>query len=289
MKLRIMFTALMISAPGNVGMAAEKLQAPMSSLASLTVFDGKQKRIISFDDLIGRLQDASIICLGEIHDSEAHHRLQLHLLKALFARDHRLGVGLEIFQRPFQKCVDDYLAGSIGEDELLRRTEYIERWGYDWSLYRPVVDYCRLQRIPVAALNVPQELTKQVSRLGYDALNTEDKAALAGIDFHVKEHREHWFAFLNPDASVLAKERWYQVMTVWDGYMAASAAAFQKARGVHRMVVIAGDGHIAHGFGIPRRAARQTGGRVLTLGVQLGRFVEPTELSTDFLIFMDAP
>jgi uncharacterized iron-regulated protein len=69
------------------------------------------------------------------------------------------------------------------------------------------------------------------------------------------------------DATPEQKERGYQVMTVWDDYMAASAAAFQRERNVRRMVVLAGSGHIERGFGIPLRAARRTGGAAATITV----------------------
>ena len=46
--------------------------------------------------------EADLVCVGETHDSDLHHRVQLQIIKALFARDERLGVGMEMFQRPFQ-------------------------------------------------------------------------------------------------------------------------------------------------------------------------------------------
>jgi uncharacterized iron-regulated protein len=53
------------------------------------------------------------------------------------------------------------------------------------------------------------------------------------------------------------KEKFYQVMTAWDEYMADSAARFQQERKLRRMVVLAGSGHIERGFGIPDRAVRR--------------------------------
>jgi uncharacterized iron-regulated protein len=52
--------------------------------------------------------------------------------------------------------------------------------------------------------------------------------------------------------------------------MANSAAAFQKERHLRRMVIVAGSGHIDRGFGIPERAAKQTGGRVATIHIEQG-------------------
>jgi uncharacterized iron-regulated protein len=217
----------------------------------------------------------------------------LRIVKALYARDERLGVGLEMFQRPFQSALDRYGKGELVEEEFLRASEYAQRWGFDWSLYRPIVEFCRRNQIPVAALNAARELTRRVSAVGYEKLSEDEKKQLGPIDFHQKEHRDHWYerlAKMHGNAAVSAeqKEKSYQVMTVWDAYMAASAAAFQQDRGLRRLVVLAGSGHVDRGFGIPQRAARLTGGRAVTAKVEVGPDVEKAlrEPVTDYLVIV---
>jgi uncharacterized iron-regulated protein len=84
------------------------------------------------------------------------------------------------------------------------------------------------------------------------------------------------------------KERGYQVMTVWDEYMGASAAAFQQERKLKRMVVLAGSGHIERGFGIPDRAARRTGGKAVTVGIAVDKKIETlaAEPTTDYVVIV---
>jgi len=272
--------------------AARRVRDLAERTPSITVFSRRANKTITFSELIDQLHDSDLICVGETHDSDPHHRAQHHLLKVLFAADERLGVGLEMFQRPFQNAVDDFIAGKIDEEAFLNATEYAKRWGYDWSLYRSIVEFCRRNGVPLAALNASQELTRQVSKLGYDGLKDDDKKQLAGVDFHVKEHRDYWHDRLSKmhgrtDAKPEEKERSYQVMTVWDGYMAESAARFQQTRGIRRMLIIAGSGHIERGFGIPNRAAALTGGRAVTIGVEVGPYQEPKEPLTDFVLFIN--
>ena len=257
------------------------------------VYSARDKRLISPGALTDALLEADMVCIGESHDSELHHRVQLQLIKELFARDERLGVGMEMFQRPFQKALDRYLSGVTDEATLLEDSEYAKRWGYDWMLYRPIVDFCKRNRIPVAALNVSDELRGKVSKVGYEKLSDEDKKLLGSIDFQVKEHRSYWFDRLgdlhgNNKASPEAKERSYQVMTIWDEYMADSAVRFQKERQLRRMVVLAGSGHIDRGFGIPQRAAKRSGGRVMTVRVLLGGEVEAIakDPQADFVVIV---
>ena len=257
---------------------------------ALVIHSTKDKQALTFGQLIDRLLEADLVCVGETHDSDLHHRVQLQIIKGLFARDERLGVGLEMFQRPFQPALDRYARGEIGEDEFLKASEYRQRWGYDWGLYRHIVEFARKNGVPLAALNAPRELTGRVSKVGFAGLSDDEKKQLGPVDFQVKAHRAWWFDRLaklhGKNSTAEEKERSYQVMTVWDEYMAASAAEFQQARRLRRLVVLAGNGHIDRGFGIPDRAAKRTGGRAVTVHIAVG--VEPgkaaAEPVADFIV-----
>jgi uncharacterized iron-regulated protein len=124
-------------------------------------------------------------------------------------------------------------------------------------------------------------------------LSDDEKKQLGTVDFQMKEHRDYWYDRLakmhgKADATPAEKERGYQVMTVWDEYMGASAAAFQQERRLRRMVVLAGSGHVERGFGIPARAAKRTGGKVATVRVEVGGDVDKVaaEPLTDFVVIV---
>ncbi len=273
--------------------AAKALLERATGPLQLTVYDAKEKRTITFGELTDRLLAADIVCVGETHDSEPHHRVQLRIIQSLYAADERLGVGMEMFQRPFQKEIDRYFQGGVDADDFLKATEYRQRWGYAWPLYRPIVEFCRKNGIPLAALNAPKELTQRVSKVGYAGLTDDEKKQLGPVDFQLKAHRDHWYNRLaamhgNTTASAEQKERSYQVMTVWDEYMAASAATFQQERGLRRMVVLAGSGHVERGFGIAARAAKRTGGKVVTVRVEIGADLEKVKAdpAADYVVIV---
>src|SRR5262249_55442515 len=90
------------------------------------------RRPLTFGELIDQLLEVDLICVGESHDSDLNHRVQLQFIQSLYARDGRLGVGMEMFQRPFQKHLDAYLHGDSKEDDFLQATEYRQRWGFEW-------------------------------------------------------------------------------------------------------------------------------------------------------------
>jgi uncharacterized iron-regulated protein len=270
--------------------ALDRLEGAAPSVA---VFDSKRKEWITFGQMIDRLLEADLVCIGETHDSEPHHRMQLQILKALYACDESLGVGMEMFQRPFQKAIDDYFAGKGTEEEFLKATEYEKRWGFAWSLYRPIVEFARRNGIPLAALNARKELTARISKVGFDGLTDEEKKELGDVDLQVKEHRAHWFEKLGKMHGARTptdeqKERSYQVMTTWDEVMGRSAAEFQQSRKLRRMVVLAGSGHVDLGFGIAGRAVKRTGGKAATVHLEVGGDGEKlaAEAPADFVVII---
>jgi uncharacterized iron-regulated protein len=280
---------LQLEAPDEKGLTAmlDRIEGP----PPVTIYSSKDKKTISFGELVDRLMEADLVCIGENHDSELTHRMQLQLIRAIHARDERLGVGMEMFQKPYQKHLDRYLSGAIDESTFLEDTEYRRRWGFEWSLYQPIVRFCKNNKVPLAALNVAEELRGRISKVGVKALTAEEKKQLGDIDYQVKAHRDYWYerlAKMHGDSKVSEerKERSYEVMTTWDGYMASSAASFQQDRKLRRMVVLAGSGHIDRGFGIPERAARRTGGKASTIHIDVGGKLEKLQADppADFIL-----
>jgi len=208
---------------------------------------------IAFDALIDRLAPARVVYVGERHDRAGDHAMQARILEALHGRDPALSVGFEMFQRPYQSALDAYVAGALEEDALLERTEWADRWGYDFAMYAPLIRFGRERRVPLVALNARSEVTRTIAREGLDALEAADRDALPELDRDVAAHRARVADALRAHHPVddEALERFYTAQLVWDETMAESIAA----RG-GRMVVFAGVMHVARDA-IPERAARR--------------------------------
>lgn len=59
---------------------------------------------------------------------------------------------------------------------------------------------------------------------------------------------------------------------------------------MRRMVLLAGSGQIDRGFGIPARAAKLTGGRAVTVRIELGAIAAHAiaEPVADYIVFVEA-
>jgi uncharacterized iron-regulated protein len=181
------------------------------------------------------------------------------VVKALFERDHRLMVGMEMFQRPAQAALDEFVFGTIDEAELLRRTEYFTRWGWDYRYYRDVLLFAKQNGIPVIALNAPTEVRRKVGRSGIASLTPGERTQIAEeIDTTIEAHREFLKEMFDAHPMGNRKfEYFYEAQCVWEDTMAESAAVALEKRPDHRMVVLVGGGHVRQRYGIPVRAERR--------------------------------
>jgi membrane-associated protease RseP (regulator of RpoE activity) len=136
---------------------------------------------------------------------------------------------------------------------------WYENWTEDYAYYRAILDFVRDRRIPLIALNVAERTARALSSGGPEALSPEERAGLAEIDTQDPYHRRQMEAVFGGHAKGSGFDAFYRTMLLWDETMAQTVADYVSgpAGRDKRLVVLAGGGHIAYGFGIPRRAFRR--------------------------------
>jgi aminopeptidase N len=240
-------------APSERGMRRRvKEDPPVVDLSTLETLTGMSHQ----------LAPKKIVYVGEEHDKFSHHRVQLEILRALYRQNPKVAVGMEMFQRPFQNALDDYIAGTIDERTFLKRSEYFKRWGIDYHLYKAILDFAKEKHLPVIALNQRREIVDKVAKGGLDSLSKEEQEEVPReLDFSDQEYRARL-------KEVFAEHResqeknfvfFYQAQILWDEAMAESIDRFLKKNPDFRVVVLAGAGHLQYGSGIPKRAFRRNG------------------------------
>ncbi len=228
--------------------------------------------VSTLEEIIPLLANKRVVYLGETHDRFEDHLSQLETIRQLHKFHPDLAIGMEYFQQPFQKYLDEYITGNLTEKALLKATEYYDRWKYDYRLYRPILRYARSHRISLVALNIPQEITFKVSRSGLSALTnresrripTELAPADAGYRQRLKQVWEHH--------SNIDFNHFLEAQLLWDEGMAERAASYLRDHPQTHLVVLAGSGHLAYGSGIPRRLNRrlEVDSAIVLNGTELG-------------------
>ena len=123
-------------------------------------------RLTAVGEIIEKASIKDIVYVGEQHDRFEHHRIQYQVIRELFKKNKKLAIGMEMFQKPYQKELDDYISGMIDEKSFLKKSEYFKRWGFDYNLYREILLFAHENKIPVIALNIRKEIVTKVSKEG---------------------------------------------------------------------------------------------------------------------------
>jgi uncharacterized iron-regulated protein len=214
---------------------------------------------LDLKDIIDRISDKEIIYVGESHDRFEHHRVQFEVIRTLYRNNRKIAIGMEMFQKPFQDVLDDYILGTIDEKEFLKKSEYFKRWNFDYNLYRDILHYARAKAIPVIALNLDRDIVSTVAQNGIQALSKEERRQLPEhIDLSDKEYRRRLKVFFEQHGQSAQRnfDFFYQAQVIWDETMALNLDAYIRENPEHTIVVLAGIGHMAFGSGIPERAYR---------------------------------
>lgn len=237
-----------------------------SELLALPDLISERSTLSTPEEHIQQLAQADVVYLGETHDSVADHEVQLHIIQALHAENPKLAIAFEMFQHPFQSVLDDYISGSIDEDTLRRDTEYDSRWGFPWEFYAPMLRFAREHQLPVLALNAPSEIVRKVARQGLASLDDAERQLIPPLD-EIRTDNENYreyvgavFAHAHHSAhGQMNFENFFAAQVVWDETMADNIAQFITENPGYQVVVIAGQGHVIYGYGIPDRVTRRLG------------------------------
>ena len=216
----------------------------------------KDRATIPFDRMIGEASKSRVIVIGETHDNQAHHDLQLKIIRTLYEGGAPLAVGLEMFRAENQELLDKWWRWGMPTEQF--EALYRENWGIPWPLYRDIFLYTRQKRIPLVGLNVPREIIAKVAREGYGSLTEVERKKLppgltCTVDEAYRSFIRRTFAE-HAHASGRSFEHFCEAQMVWDTAMAIYALDYLDKNPGSRIVILTGSVH-AWKRAIPRQIA----------------------------------
>ena len=268
---------------------------PQCNLHPAQWLDPSSGREIAPGLLFEGLADKSVVLLGEVHDNRDHHLWQHYMLAALHARNPDMILGLEMLPRRVQPVLDDWSQGKLDEAAFLEQSQWADLWGYDASLYLPLLHFARLHRIPTIALNVDRQLVSKVGAEGWQSLAPEERMGLsdpapASAEYRLSlaelyAYKLQLYAHGEKDATTEGDANLEEIMQseafsnfvdaqlTWDRAMAEAIAAAHRRDPDAQIVGIVGRGHIESGYGIPHQLA--------DLGIEGVEVLLPVDVDTD--------
>jgi uncharacterized iron-regulated protein len=158
------------------------------------VYDTRQKNFGDFETMLVDLTRADVVFVGEQHDDANTHRLELAILEGLLRRHVPIVIAMEMFERDVQATLDQYVAGTMTEEQFLKDSRPWPRYATD---YRPIIEFARTHHVPVIASDVPRHIATDVSKTGLgvvEALGADRR--LAARDLQCPTAGQYYERFL---------------------------------------------------------------------------------------------
>jgi len=240
-----------------------KLKGKTMEIGPGAILSGRTGQPIGFERMIDEMLAARIVHVGETHNSMPMHEIEFQVIRALYAKDRHLAIGMEMVPVTLQETLNRWTAGILTKEEFIREIRWYVTWNFNFGYYEKIFDFAREHRLPIYALNAPREVITKIRMRGWDSLSDEEKAFFPGVpDVSNQDHRTLIrTVFEAADIPHAMKgagldqvfEGLYRSQSAWDEVMGANAVRAAAAEG-RRVVVCVGSGHLLYNLGLNRRA-----------------------------------
>jgi len=124
------------------------------------IWDARAGAFVSSDEVFAHAAAATHVILGETHDNAEHHRLQRLALEALLGPR---ALAMEQFDSEHQPAID--AARAQGADaEAIAQAGRFDRKGWNWPLYKPLVELALARGWPIVAANLSRADARAIVR-----------------------------------------------------------------------------------------------------------------------------
>jgi len=241
--------------------------APKDHALSGKIWDPRAQTFVSADQMFQRAAQARHVILGEAHDNPDHHRLQLVVLRALAGQPRLLA--MEQFDSEYQPAID--AARAAGADaEALADAGHFERKGWNWPLYRPLVQFALDHGWPLAAANLSRAEARAIVA---DPARSGLAAASPFVRLALERDIIEGHCGAAPEAKRLAGM--VEAQRARDARMAQVMSAHRYT------VLIAGSGHAQRDRGVPLYLAADEVLSIAFVEVEAGNTRPPDFLSAE--------
>ena len=204
-------------------------------------------------EVVKNVEGADVIFIGEVHDNAQHHKVQLDIVRSLYAKKFPVAIGLEMFTPENQQMLDDWTEGKLDEQSF--KLIYSKSWSYDWQLYRDLFIFARDNHIPMIALNTPKAVISKVVAQGSSALKASELPPKISWSLNVSQaaymRTVAKQAFGNTPPHKLAT-RLGEAQALRNNGMAWNVAKYKEKHAAAKVVVLAGTWHAVKN-GVPEQ------------------------------------
>ncbi|MGE5892630.1 MAG: ChaN family lipoprotein [bacterium] len=147
---------------------------------------------LPLNGVLAVIEQERVIFVGEGHTSTSDHLFQMEVIKHLKGKGKNVAVALEMFPARMQQALDQWVDGSLDEDDFV--DAYYSFWSVDYDSYGMIFNYARQEGIPLFGINADRNLIATVARRG-----------LGGVDKEFLEKIRYTHCFEDPEYSAFLK------------------------------------------------------------------------------------
>ncbi|CEL92279.1 unnamed protein product [Vitrella brassicaformis CCMP3155] len=246
--------------------------------------------VSSLERVVKSALQSDVVLIGETHDDEAAHSIELQLLREVVSdcasRQRPVCLGLEFLSRDLQCDLDSYMNGYLTEEEFIKDNDATLPINY--SDYQPLISFARSHEVRVIGTNTPTEVARLVKKQGMASLHQHQQHPST----HATDEAWPFLGWLPPLGMILpASEAYIQkfvahmgmhgavggaddsgggilrtlarllaVQNLWDATMAWSISQYGQHNRDALILHINGKFHCEEGLGIPEHLSRFASG-----------------------------
>lgn len=191
-----------------------------------------------------------VLLLGEVHDNKEGHKLRFEELRQRVEAGWRPAIAMEQFDRESQGLLDEAQKGCLDAYCVIK---VMDKKGWDWQLYYPVIQLALSNQLPLIAANLSRSDASKVVRdglaSGFDPATVATYKLKDPLPNDLRRGQEKAIQEGHCNmVSDLMLPGMVNAQAARDIWMAKLIRA-QQPRDV---VLIAGNGHVRKDIGVPR-------------------------------------
>ena len=119
--------------------------------------------VSSSAELIRHVISSDIVYHGDYHPLKQSQRAVLRILREIVGK-RKIILCLEMFYGGDQRWIDQFLQKKLSKKEFLKKIDFTKKWGFKWEHWKPIIDLCKKNKIPIVGINSDQSDKKNSLR-----------------------------------------------------------------------------------------------------------------------------
>ncbi len=155
------------------------------------IYSVKSAKEITIAEIVEDMKNADVLFYGEEHNDSVTHFLEHKIFEGLYQKyNSSMALSMEMFERDVQPIMNEYLTSDVREKNFKKDARV---WS-NYKDYRPMVEFCKLNKLDVVCANAAGRYSNLAGRKGQKGLMElplESKKYFAPLPYDTASGKYH--------------------------------------------------------------------------------------------------